>query len=192
MPDGDFAKVFILRRDHYTHRPYVPAPASIPRSKPAKSAVPSGQKSAVDQARLAELREALKKSEEAADAEYKAQAAKLALDAIKEKLTSLDEIEQKRSELDSTLAGLKACETLPQNIAELIETYERLQGPKIPAFGHPHRGHHCKQIFHRRNFLADPFDSGAVYNSCSIRILFSGGCSCVDWAHGSSVVQRFP
>jgi len=131
MTDGDFAKVFILRRDHYTHRPYVPAPASIPRAKPAKSAVPSGQTVAVDQARLAELREALGKSEEAADAEYKAQAAKLALDAIKEKLTSLDEIEQKRSELESTLLGLKACETLPLNIAELIETYERLQGQKM-------------------------------------------------------------
>lgn len=133
MSEVDFAKVFVFRRDHYANRlaPSAPAAAPIPRTQPAKPATRAAGKPSADQARLAELQEALKKAEESADAEYRAQSAKLALDEIRKKLTSLDEIDQKKSELDSTLAGLKVCETLPQNLSELVENYERLQGQKM-------------------------------------------------------------
>jgi uncharacterized protein YhaN len=133
MSEEDFTKIFVFRRDHYANRwaTSAPAPMPIPRAQPARSAAPAAKKPSADQARLAELREALKKAEEAADAEYRAQSAKLALDEIRKKLTSLDEIDQKKSEIDSMLAGLKACETLPQNLSELVENQERLQGQKM-------------------------------------------------------------
>jgi hypothetical protein len=132
MAEADFAKVFVLRRDHFAGRPeaVVPGPSLISRSQPAKPPASTGRRAAADETRLAELREALKKAEEAADAEYKAQSAKLALDETRKKLASLDEVEQKKAELDSKLAELKACESLPQNFAELVETHERQQGQR--------------------------------------------------------------
>lgn len=134
MSEGDFTKVFIFRRDQYAdpRGAIVPSPAPIPRAQSARPAPrPAGGKAAADRARLAELRETLKKAEEAADAEYRAQSARLALDEIRKKLTTLEEIEQKQAGMETTLAELKACEDLPQNLSELIEAHERRLGQKL-------------------------------------------------------------
>jgi hypothetical protein len=130
VPEADFAKLFVFRRDHYVGRPEPSVSLPTPRSQPIKHAAPAGRRSVADENRLAELRKTLAKAEEAADAEYKAQSAKLALDELRKKLSSLDEIEQKKNELDSTLADLKACESLPQNLTDIIETHERQKGQK--------------------------------------------------------------
>jgi hypothetical protein len=133
ISEQDFAKVFIFRRDHYAGScgAAVPGPAPIPRAQPVKPAPRrAGEKASANEAKLAGLRETLKKAEEAADAEYRAQSAKLALDEIRKKLTTLEEIEQKQGEMESTLAELKGCDALPQNLSELIEAHERRLGEK--------------------------------------------------------------
>jgi uncharacterized protein YhaN len=130
VSEEDFSKVFVFRRDHYHDRPGAAAPASGGMAPPeAAHAAPSLAKAA-SRERLAELREALRKAEEAADAEYKAQAAKLATDDLKKKLAILEESDLKKGELESTLAELKDCATLPENLPELLDDYERIQGQK--------------------------------------------------------------
>ncbi len=133
ISEENYAKVFVFRREHEqelsrSSAPVAPAVPVAPAHKPAPS-VPGG--GAAGQARLAELRETLKKAEEAADADYRHQSAKLALDEIGKKLARLDESEGKKAEIDATLAELKGCETLPENLPELIEAYERRQGQKM-------------------------------------------------------------
>jgi uncharacterized protein YhaN len=133
LSEEDYGKIFVFRREHYTdlHGASVPAPSPIPFARPAAPAARSGGKTAAQSAKLAELREMLRKAEEAADAAYRAQSAKLALEDIRKKLTALEEIEQKKSELESALAELKACGTLPENLPDLVDAYERLQGQKM-------------------------------------------------------------
>jgi hypothetical protein len=132
VPEEDFARVFILRRDHSGGPEVaVPVDTTAHRTPAGKPAASSGGKTATNKARLAELRETLKKAEDAADAEYRAQSAKLALDDIKKKLASLDEIDQKKDEIELTLAGLKGCETLPENLSELLDAHEQRQGKKL-------------------------------------------------------------
>jgi len=129
ISEEDYARVFMLRRDQplqqanpVTHRtPAPPAP-------PVTAAAPPRQSS--NQARLAELRETLRKAEEAADADYRFQSAKLAVDEIKKKQNSLAEITQKKTEIESTLEGLKGCDSLPENLNELLEDYEHQQNKK--------------------------------------------------------------
>lgn len=132
--EEDFTKVFVFRREHYANLRTASGPASmaapIPRPQPSRPAVPAAKKTGSNDAKLAELRETLQKSEEAADAEYKAQAAKLALDEVRKKLASLEEIEQKRHDITAKLAELKGCENLPAELHNLLEAYERLQGQK--------------------------------------------------------------
>jgi hypothetical protein len=132
MSEQDFAKVFIFQRDQYAGSSSGTVPSSPPpRVQTAKPAPRrAGGKSPDNEAKLASLRETLKKAEEAADAEYRAQSAKLALDEIRKKLTTLEEIEHKQAEMESTLAALKGCEALPQNLSELIEAYEQRLGQK--------------------------------------------------------------
>lgn len=131
ISEGDFEKVFILRRDHYADRSAAAGThASARHARPGISPQPAG-KAAANQTRLAELRETLRKAEEAADAEYRAQSAKLALDEIGKKLATLEETGRKKAEIESTLAELKGCETLPENLTELIEAYEQRQGKKM-------------------------------------------------------------
>lgn len=131
VSEGDFEKIFVLRGDRYPDHSGLATHSPSPQAPPSKSAAPARVKAAASQARLAELREALRKAEEAAEAEYRAQAAKLALDELNKKLATLEEIEQKSAELESTLAGLKGCENLPENLNELIEAHEQRQGRKM-------------------------------------------------------------
>ncbi len=131
--EEDFAKIYLFRREHGSDPTVQAASAAsaAPSPLPGKSAPAAPGRTTANQARLAELRETLRKAEEAADADYRYQSAKLALEEIKKKLTALDEIDQKRSEIEATLAGLKGCENLPENLSELIEAHEQRQGQKL-------------------------------------------------------------
>jgi uncharacterized protein YhaN len=130
--EEDFAKIFLLKREHRSGRSTSPMStvSSAARPSAGKTASPPG-KAPANQARLAELRETLRKAEEAADADYRYQSAKLALDETRKKLEALDEFDRKGSEIEATLAGLKGCENLPENLSELIEAHEQRQGQKM-------------------------------------------------------------
>src|SRR5574341_9530 len=135
MPETDFERLFLLRREHYrtgqsemTRAPHAspalrPVPASAsPRPVSASAGRPAGQ-----DARVAELREALQKAEEAADADYRAQSAKMKLQESGRKLESLQELDDRAADIESKLAELKGCDNLPENLADLIEEHERNQ-----------------------------------------------------------------
>lgn len=130
IAEEDYAKVFVLRRDQSTSSAPVHGRPAPHRVVPAAAPAAGSAKPSANQARLAELRETLRKAEEAADADYRHQSAKLALDEIRKKQNSLAELEKKRSEIEASLAGLKGCETLPENLNELLEAYEQQQNQK--------------------------------------------------------------
>ncbi|MCK9419723.1 MAG: AAA family ATPase [Nitrospirae bacterium] len=130
MTEEDFSRIFIFQREHHAARSGTIASAAEPRSAPGTRVPPEGGKSSGDRERLAELRESLRLAEEAADAEYKYQSAKLALEEIEKKTGSLGEIEQKKAEIASTLDSLKGYEKMPQDLPALIEAYERRQVQK--------------------------------------------------------------
>ncbi len=129
VAEDDFAQVFVFRPEHAFGRPAPRATAASPAldDKPPSSAAAE----TTSTTQLAELRDALRKAEEAADAEYRYQSAKLALDELQKKLASLDEMERKKVEIESTLGELKGCEALPENLKELIESHERREAQKI-------------------------------------------------------------
>jgi len=134
MTEEEFGRLFIFRREHYaaqsglsvTHAPSAPRSASIRKPAPV-----AGGKAASNEAKLAQLRETLRKAEEAADADYRAQSAKLRLDEIKKKLDGLKELDLRVSEIEASLGKLKGCSTLPENLDGLIDEHERRQGQKI-------------------------------------------------------------
>jgi hypothetical protein len=132
LSEKDYEKVFMLRREHFHERLFrgtlAPSEKNRPSlSEPVPARVP---RDAASETRLAELRETLRKAEEAADADYKYQSAKLARDEINKKLVAVDEIEKKIAGTESSLAELKACENLPGNLSEVLEDHERQQGQK--------------------------------------------------------------
>lgn len=131
ITEEEYARIFIIRRDQRAasapSRTAAPVAAPHPVHQPAAK---SG-KAAASEARLAELRETLHKAEEAADAEYRMQSGKLRLDEIRKKLESLDEIDNKYTEMEARLEELKGCATLPPNLAELIDAHVEQQGKKM-------------------------------------------------------------
>lgn len=123
VTEDDFARVFIFRREDAAGRTAPPIQAAVaasPIDRP-KRGVAGGD--TAGKAKIAELREILRKAEEAADAEYRYQSAKLTIDEIGKKLAALDEAERKKSELETALADLKGCEALPGNLTELLEAH---------------------------------------------------------------------
>ena len=132
ITEAEFAKLFILRRDHYNglRQPSVnrAVNASV-RPVPMKP-VQRGSTAALE-ARIAERRETLRKAEDAADADYRAHAAKLKLEELKKKLNALEEIQARGEDLESQFAALKGCEALPENLNELIREHETRQGQKM-------------------------------------------------------------
>jgi len=132
LSEEDYGKVFVLRREHFPNRslPGVPTAAAKSQASPPNPAPAAALVDSAARTRLAELRETLRKAEDAADADYRYQSAKLALDEINKKLAALDQFEQKNAEIESSLAELKACETLPGNLNEVLEEHERHQGQK--------------------------------------------------------------
>lgn len=133
ISEEDFSKVFLYRHGQDAARTEadVPASAPAPQVQQSRSGAPAGGKAAANQEKLAALREALRKAEESADAEYRAQAAKLSLEGIKKKLAVLDEGEEKKAEIESSLEALKACAGMPENLSELINEQERRQSQKL-------------------------------------------------------------
>ncbi len=132
MTEEDFSRIFVFQRDHHAVRPGTIVSAAAPRQAPS-APVPSaaGGKSSANRERLAELREALRKAEEAADAEYKYQSAKLALEETGKKIISLEELGRKKAELETSLESLKAYGEMPDDLAALIEAQERRLGQKL-------------------------------------------------------------
>lgn len=134
ISEEDYASIYILTRERPAAQSGMSAPsaaAAAPRAAPARPAPSSGGKAEASRARLAELREMLRKAEEAADVEYKYQSAKLAQAETRKKLDSFDELEQKKVEMESTLDSLKGCDGMPEDLSELIEAHEQRQGRKL-------------------------------------------------------------
>ncbi len=131
ISEEDYATLFILRREQMTGLAWSPAVPPAVTIQHAQPTAPGGGKSAAHQAKVAELRETLRKAEEAADADYRYQAAKLAAGECKKKMSSLEEVDHKKAEIETSLAELKGCESLPQNILELIDEQERRQSQKL-------------------------------------------------------------
>jgi len=129
ISEVDFSKVFLYRRDQDVCRPEAAVPAFAPVQQ-GRPGVPAGGAAAANEEKLSKLREALRKGEASADAEYRAQAARLSLDEVKKKLAVLEESEQKKAEIESSLEALQACAGMPENLAELIDDHERLLGQK--------------------------------------------------------------
>jgi hypothetical protein len=133
ISEEDYAALFMLRREQVADQKGYPAfvPAvTAPHARPARATAPVDGKTAANKAKLAELRETLRKAEEAADADYRLQSAKIAAEEIKKKLSSLEETEHKKAEIEASLAELKGCENLPENLAGLIDDQERRQSQK--------------------------------------------------------------
>lgn len=135
MSEEEYARLFILKREHYCRQPSNRSsaaamffPAAPPQPKPAAAGRVSAQET-----RLAELRETLNKSEEAADAEYKWHSAKLKLDELLNKKESFDQFDTKYSYIRENLDARAGCERLPENLDELIETHDQRQGQKADS-----------------------------------------------------------
>jgi len=132
ISEEDYNRLFIFRREYCAGQPaaetHAAAPPSAPMAKerPAPAARPSGQT-----ARLAELRETLRKAEEAADAEYKLDAAKIRLGEITKKLDGIAEGRKRTEELEAQIEELKSCEILPENLTDLIGDHEQEQSQKM-------------------------------------------------------------
>ena len=129
ISEEDYGRLFAFRREacsgQATHNLPVNPPAAQGRPAP-----PPGRSSG-HEARLAELRETMRKAEEAADAEYKLDAAKIRLGEIAKKLESMTDAWKRMEELAAEIENLKACETLPENLPDLISAHEREQGEKM-------------------------------------------------------------
>ncbi len=122
VSEEDYSRLFVFRREACAGRTDALLPASGPASAPVRAAAESPK--------LKELRETLRKAEEAADAEYKADAARIGLSEISKRLERLSDSEKQIDELEAHLADLKACETLPENLTELISNHEQEQNQK--------------------------------------------------------------
>ena len=124
----DFSGIFVFQRE----QPVRPGnSAAVLRSAPGTPVPPPVRTTSKNQERLAALRESLRKAEEAADAEYKYQSVKLALEENRKKIASLDELGRKKAELESSLKALKAYEAIPDDLGALIEAQERRLGQKL-------------------------------------------------------------
>jgi len=130
MTAEDFSRIFVIQRERHAARPGTFTLAAAPRPAQSTPKPLAGEKSSGNREKLAQLRESLRKAEEAADAEYKYQAVKLALEETRKKITSLDLLDRKKAEMESTLESLKAYREMPDDLAALIESQERRLGQK--------------------------------------------------------------
>jgi hypothetical protein len=131
MTEEDFSRIFVFQRERHAARPGTFASAAVSRPAPSAPVPPAGGKSSGNRERLAELRESLRKAEEAADAEYKYQSVKLALEETGKKIATVDEIGRKKAEIDASVEALKAYRETPDDLAALIEAQERRLGQKL-------------------------------------------------------------
>jgi hypothetical protein len=133
ISEEDYGRLFVFRRDSFSGQPSSSSEmhaAASPAAAGARGQVPAARPSS-QAARLAELRETLRKAEEAADAEYKLDAAKIRLGEIAKKLEGLEEAKRETEELEAQIEELKSCEVLPENLAEQINNHEQEQSQKM-------------------------------------------------------------
>ncbi len=133
ISEEDYGRLFVFRREACSGQASHDLPAYPSAASPAakgRSAPPAGMSSG-HEARLAELRETMRKAEEAADAEYKLDAAKIRLSEIAKKLASRTDARKRMEELEGEIENLKVCEMLPGNLPDLISDHEREQGEKM-------------------------------------------------------------
>jgi uncharacterized protein YhaN len=134
ISEEDYGRLFVFRRESCASQPAADMHAAVSsaargaRDRPGS--VPAGRPSG-QTVRLAELRETLRKAEEAADAEYKLEAAKIRLGEIGKKLEGIDEGRKRIEELEAQIEELKSCEILPENLTDLIGDHEQEQGQKM-------------------------------------------------------------
>jgi DNA repair exonuclease SbcCD ATPase subunit len=126
----DFSRIFVFQREQPVRTGTSNSAAAL-RSAPSTPVSPAVRKTPGNQEKLAGLRESLRKAEEAADAEYKYQSVKLAMEENRKKIASLDELGRKKAELESSLKALKAYEAIPDDLGALIEDQERRLGQKL-------------------------------------------------------------
>lgn len=134
ISEREYNKLYVFRREQYAVRSdRAPSPAAMSHPVPAKRTVPAAAKgkTAALEAKLAELRGMYRKAEEAADADYKLQSAKLRLDEIKKKLETIEDINSRIADMNANVEALKACATLPGDLGEVIEEHERHQSQKM-------------------------------------------------------------
>lgn len=134
ISEEDYGRLFVFRRESCSGQPaadtHVAASFAAPGAKARPGSAPAGRPSG-QTVRLAELREILRKAEEAADAEYKLDAAKIRLGEIGKKLEGIEEGRKRTGELEAQIEELKSCEILPANLADLIGDHEQEQSQKI-------------------------------------------------------------
>jgi hypothetical protein len=133
ISEEDYGRLFVFRREACSGQATHDLPANATAASPAakeRPAPPAGRSSG-HEARLAELRETMRKAEEAADAEYKLDAAKIRLGEIAKKLESMTDAWRRMEELAAEIENLKVCEVLPENLPDLISDHEREQGEKM-------------------------------------------------------------
>ncbi len=131
ISEEEFCRLFVFRRGAVSRSGPAPAPAASLRRTASSASTRPAEAAGAQQARLAELKDALRKSEEAADADYQAQSAKLKLDDTKKKMARLEEIDARAADVAANLEPLKGCETLPADLAELLSAHEDRQGKKM-------------------------------------------------------------
>ena len=132
LTEEEFANLFVLRRDHYADRAPFPGVARAAAPAPRRNnPVPRAGAAPGQEARIAELKETLRKAEEAGDAEYRLDSAKIRLNDIAKKMDELEDMNARFAEMDSNLSSLKGCETLPENLDELLDAHEQRQGQKM-------------------------------------------------------------
>jgi hypothetical protein len=131
VSEEDYGRLFMFRRDSYSAQSSpAPSPSSDAPAMKGRSKGPAGRQSGQD-AKLVELRETMRKAEEAADAEYKLDTAKIRLGEIAKKLDSIADTRKHAEALEMEIEKLKVCEILPENLHELIENHEREQSEKM-------------------------------------------------------------
>ena len=175
ISEADFSRIFFFRRGQPLGAPPAapPPPRVFTPSVQTRPAAAPAERSPAKEARLAELRQALAKAEEAADAEYRAQSGKMRVQEIGKKLGILQEIDERIADLESKLAAMKGCDALPENLSHLIDEHERAQSQKMTGLDRITQDisgiQSQMESVPRPNIMADPlFISGVVIAAGSV------------------------
>lgn len=128
VSEEDYSRLFVFRRDACAGQP---GPSSPPVAASAAHPRAAAGRGPAQDPKLRELHETLRKAEEAADAEYKADAARMRLAETGKRLERIAEMDKNIAEVEAQLADLKACETLPENLSEMINSHEQEQTQKM-------------------------------------------------------------
>ena len=144
ISEEDYDRLFVFRRESCSGQPAADmhaAVSSAARGAKGRPVPPRQGGRPARRSRLAELRETLRKAEEAADAEYKLDAAKIRLGEIAKKLEGIEDGRKRTEELEAQIEELKSCEILPENLSDLISDHEQEQSQKMVKVDELDAGH---------------------------------------------------